>query len=367
MSAHENLVEVLSKRFDDDARRAVLVLGAGMHHHLASKLPGRATEDGASAWRGFTDWNDLLSTVAKDFDLPCVRHEDPTATWEALVARATHLRAANARRASGATTVKAAYRVERELWSALRKRLKRLPVEPHALQPFGKAIAGSFRDVVTYNFDQTVETALASAGATVTPHLTPARGDADRLAHGFEWTLPHRSRLAGRVWHPHGHVEQSASALLGTRLYGRSISQLVKAFRRAKAAEKAWEQERATKMSQTQRERWIAARRGPEPWEPAVSRDDRRQSLTWMDLFTNSDLVFVGLGFDRAEFDLWWALHQRARNLAKVPPSRRPRTLVLLTDVKPHLATGPAGIVPVRFDSWDEAWSAVLGRWWESG
>lgn len=82
--------------------------------------------------------------------------------------------------------------------------------------------------------------------------------------------------------------------------------------------------------------------------------------LTWVDLFLASDLIVLGTSLDRAEVDLWWALHQRQRNLARVPEAERPKTLLLCGGQGPqHLATGPAGISVLRFDQWSEAWQSL--------
>ena len=69
--------------------------------------------------------------------------------------------------------------------------------------------------------------------------------------------------------------------------------------------------------------------------EPLLADDARVDGR--LDLFLGSDMVFIGTSLDRAETDLWWALHVRQRNLARVPPSDRPRTFVLCQgDVAPH-------------------------------
>ena len=87
---------------------------------------------------------------------------------------------------------------------------------------------------------------------------------------------------------------------------------------------------------------------------------------SWLDLFMMSNLVFVGCGLSLDEFPLWWALHRRARNIARISdPALRPRTLFLATrdetingDYR-HLARKPAGVELVLFDHFGALWKAV--------
>ena len=76
-----------------------------------------------------------------------------------------------------------------------------------------------------------------------------------------------------------------------------------------------------------------------------------------------SPLLFVGCGLGSDEFPLWWSLHQRARNQARLPPDQRQPAVVLTVrpcdggNPAPHLEGGPAGVSTVLFDSWSDLWS----------
>ena len=168
-----------------------------------------------------------------------------------------------------------------------------------------------------------------------------------------------------RHWYPHGHVGDPSSVQLGQRAYGMTVGALERSRERFKQVERAWRTAHGvTAWTADAHAAWEVDRRARAP----VAADPSEPRLTWMDLFLLSDLVFVGCSLDRAEVDLWWALHQRARNVARVRPTERPRTLVIGTREtfkgNPHLATGVAGVTPVMFEAWDDAWAVLLGRWW---
>jgi hypothetical protein len=73
--------------------------------------------------------------------------------------------------------------------------------------------------------------------------------------------------------------------------------------------------------------------------------------------------VIVGASMDRAEADLWYALHTRARNLARLPERDRKAPVFYLwsttTGLSPHLRDRPADIIPVEFSTWDDAWDTL--------
>lgn len=59
---------------------------------------------------------------------------------------------------------------------------------------------------------------------------------------------------------------------------------------------------------------------------------------------------------------------QDARFFAKDPPSKRPNTFICMNrktmSDSPHIITGAAGVQAVSFESWDDAWVRLFGKWW---
>jgi hypothetical protein len=348
---HDLLFEALERRFDDGARRAVIVLGAGLHHHLRAQ----SSNPDENAWRYLTNWNGLLAEVAGEFNLPAVMHEDPAATWESLVTRIASFKKAKVSKQTG--SVPQVNTAEAEALAVLARKLTVVPAAQHALEALGRGIS-QYRDVVSLNIDLALDTALERAGASLTFPTVPP--DMRSLRATVAWSQGDRK---GRIWQPHGAARVPAGIVLGTRAYGRSLAGLHRAWDIGKQAEGVhpnappageWTPELAAA--------WWSERRAVPPFEPAVGPHKLR--LTWLDLFIGSELVFIGTGLDRAETDLWWALHMRQRNLARVPPRQRPGTFALFAKgQRPgHLETGPAGVLPVIFQTWTDAWDMIFSR-----
>lgn len=352
--AHEFLYESLAATFegatsDVGSRRAVLVLGAGLHHFLRR----RAEKPDDEFWQLLTNWNGLLASMARKFEIPVVEHQDPVATWESLVARATY------RHRVEGTTEKNMSGIENLALRELAKSLQSVPMSNTVLEQLGQGLT-RYRDVISLNIDDACWNAAVAVGAQ--PSAVGAQPSAvsskelGLLTPSRSWTL---KSAEGRLWQPHGSCTRPTDIVLGSRAYGKSLSKLSDAWVNAKASEKIWGKAAVGQWTPELAREWWNARRAVPPLEDF---EGKTRLLTWLDLFLGSDLVFIGTSLDRAETDLWSALHMRQRNLARVPPSVRPRAFVLFEKQVPeHLRTGPAGITPVVFSSWDEAWNMVLG------
>jgi len=350
-SNHDLLSETLERRFKDGSRKVVLIIGAGLHHHLKSKAENSGTRE--DEWRRFTDWNGLLASIAESLDLPVIRHEDPASTWETLIVR---LAARERIKASDA---------DKQASKLLSERLSAHPSPIEELQRLGKALR-QYRDIVNLNLDDVLAEAMKSTGAEL-----KRRSDKplQTLRPSAIWS--HEGKC-GRIWQPHGGLHSADRIIMGTQKYGQTLKNLASSFGYAKKAEREWLILHChEKWTPKRFLNWLEERRSaPEPFEP----DDRDKKevkifLTWMDLFISSDLVFVGTSLDRAETDLWWALHQRLRNVARLTAGERPRTFALFEAARPgihlgpstHLLTAPAGVTPIIFERWDEIWRMLLG------
>lgn len=67
----------------------------------------------------------------------------------------------------------------------------------------------------------------------------------------------------------------------------------------------------------------------------------------------------------RAELDLWLVLHERQRQLARVPETTRPKAFYIhpWRDFPKHIALGPAGLTPVVTDDHSEGWRLLFGEY----
>lgn len=334
----KRLRTLLGDANEDGTRRTVLLLGAGLHYQLRALTESTELVE---KWDKFTNWNGLLASIVDGFGLPRVAHEDPAATWEGVVTRIS----GNSGDEAGEEQLQA-HKAERLALQALAGELRTIPADGRALRWLGELLT-RFRDVVCLNFDPSLELAALEVGAEVAREAGKKSRVRDTLRCTFSWT---REGRFGRVWSPHGESGNPRGIVLGTTSYGRALSSLTEEWANAKAASKKYPPDGANY--------WLD-RRAPEPFEP-VSAAGQAYRLSWVDLFLASDLVMLGTSLDRAEVDLWWALHQRARNVVRMSSEERPHTLLLCAGPpSQHLATGPADIETVSFDCWSEAWEFI--------
>jgi hypothetical protein len=343
----EEFREAAERTFEDGTSQLVLLVGSGLHHHLADHgvtLP--ADSDGVD----FRDWNELLRAARKKrstSEFSANHHEDPTATWESMLAKR-------------AAAVKGfqSHEHERVLLKRVRDRITALTPERDGLEFFGTALSEKrFRDIVTVNFDCALEQALWQASGTK-PRVV--RGEPTGRPSGRAFL---RAEIGStRIWHPHGMANSGVSVhslQLGHVAYARSVVVVQDQVRSFRAQQRTWRNKR---HSGHELPEWTV--REAQEWRGQVRGNAKCSS--WVDQVLCSDLAFVGCGLDRAEADLWLALHERQRQLAQVQERNRPRAFFVhpAEHFPKHIATGPAGLIPVRTESYDEAWELVIGRWW---
>jgi len=357
-SSRDCLTAALEPCYPDGTRKAVLLIGAGLHHHLKARSPN---SDG-KRWDSFTDWNGLLASVADHFNLSRTVHEDPAATWESLISRVV---GATGETGNGddddSIEMLQAHKAEKLALRSLASALGKIPADVEALNWLGTLLV-RHRDVICLNFDRVLERAAHTVNASVSRLKSTQKKGQETLVYTFNWTwTTHLDGIEcvqhGRVWNPHGEIKSPASMILGTTSYAKALNSVTKAWRRGKACERTYQDtgEELDPLHGLGTDYW-AARRDVEPYEP-FDFSGKVLKLSWVDMFLESDLIIVGTSLDRAELDLWWALSQRQRNLARKPVERRPKTIfVCARNVPERLKTAPAGIEPVQFESWGEAW-----------
>ena len=328
----EQFQHALARRFDDGQRTLVPVLGSGLHLHLAYLT-------GDPRWKALHGWDTLLARVARSMGVALPAHAEAPMKWDDLVLKATHR-----------DPVAAASKVEARL---LRDHLVPALQTPDGadtvLASLGESLL-AHRDVISLNFDDTLQRALRCTRAR---RVATDDSPHDRTGEVTAWRLGERTV---RIWQMHGSVRRPRSIVLGTSVYGRAAAKLVDGFASAKDAERRWLMQNPGdgQWTPTHHARWQHARRAPHAMLG-------RSRLGVMDLFASADLAFLGTSLEVSEVDVWWALHQRARNHARLPPEQRPATFVLRGDAtKTHLATGPANVTLVALPQWSECWDALL-------
>lgn len=289
-------------------------------------------------------WDKLLSLVAHEHALRCAHHDDPAATWESLLVEAASNRNIQAAEAEKVLLKSACALMTNDLY------------DDDILSNLGHRISERYRDILSLNVDDTLSRAFKRISGQAGSWC--AGSGLGRFAGSLTGRMTHEvGDHCIRVWYPHGIVRRPTRIILGTRNYGTLLKDLSDGLSRMKEWEKRFApRSRAAVASSRSQARWRALTR-----KVLAAADPE----TWLHSFMIADLVFIGAGLNRAETDLWWLLHQRQRNLARVDPDLRPRTFFVgvcaAASPPAHVCTGPAGIITVSFRSHDDAWSAVLG------
>ncbi len=342
-----DLKEALARTFKQGERKAVLVVGAGLHRRLIKALQDPSL--GCADCSPLASWPRLMQELGRGFDTT-MEHEDPTAAMEALVCHVSSCEETAASKAENKVLQQAAALLRKEVVSKYGNR------GPSNL---GQELTRTpFRDIISLNVDNSLDLCLMGAGwKPSTVEKTNNMPTWEALP--FVYTSPCGKRHT-RTWYPHGHVDRPAKIVLGQRRYGLQIAGAETGRKDFKAWEREFLDPKKPPSQAAYRER-VDQMRGA-----SASGTGPHKALSLMSLLMSSDLVFIGTSLDRAETDLWWCLHQRQRNVARQPHSRRPCTFYVtascdcLSGVDAHLRTGPAGLTLVPFPTWDEAWRALF-------
>lgn len=340
------LENALKKKFDCGLRRAVLVVGSGLHRQL---LGGNKANSNALA-----NWKTLISNIAPDMSEMLNSCPDLTSAWESLVAQHFHSRG-NLQKLQFA-------QVERHLLrNGLIPELERAEKEYNRVVKKQERIASLLRrhrDIVTFNFDRKIDGLITErVGSSKKGRIHPAPskviGPTERPILRVELGSQQR------VWHPHGigHSKSTAPSIqLGVHGYATAVQQVTALISEFRKSQRKWSQKR----------RLSAAGRWPDhqhkKWENWVRRFAGNANPNWVEMCMVSDLIFIGCGMQQIELDLWVLLHARQRQFLRVGDNR-PRAFVLCdkktAKSSAHLKQRPADIVLVPFNSHDEAWGAL--------
>lgn len=335
----------LKAQFQDGMRKAVLIVGSGLHAKLNPKGKG-----------SFQDWACLLRNVCDTFGVERFsKHPDLTSAWESLILAAMM--------EDGATANIAAHKMERRLLKEVCTLLEKQDYESGSdLDLLCKKLFRKHRDIVTLNFDRTIDRAISPTSSGIIAGNSRITNIGPLARSTLHVKLPRQ-----RVWHPHGIAQSNATAAsiqLGLRAYAQSAQLVNESVVNFRKRQREWLASHGYAASgewtHTKFNRWEAQVRSLTPSKP----------LSWVDVCMTSDLVFVGCGLQRAELDLWILLHERRRQVAKIPDENKPRTFFLHqrpkkgrrmnADLRYILNHRPAGIVPVGFKTYEDMWTFLL-------
>lgn len=153
-----------------------------------------------------------------------------------------------------------------------------------------------FDAILTTNFSYELEAALRKDYPQLSLEkklsyacVTQGKGDGRFLIHSYN-TLPLTNPKTGKepdkrdIWHIHGELRRPSSVVLTHDEYARLVHDILE---HNKKRGKAYQEEK-----------------------------NDLAFLSWIDYFLLGDVTVLGFGMDFAEFDLWWLLGRRLRELA---------------------------------------------------
>ena len=212
--------------------------------------------------------------------------------------------------------------------------------------PFYAEFLGlNFADVISLNFDRSLPLSI-SPKKNVVEVGEPVEELTESLFRHASIQIPDGRQT--RIWYPHGDTQKYRTIRLGVRDYGVYLDDLQEAFRLMKM----WERE------------------GGEDFDP---KTDGRVQQSWFWLGMYSPLLFIGCGMSSDLWTIWWYLHQRNRNYARLAESERPPVFVLwnLMTEQPHLShwlsSQPANIRLLTCQEWNQGWDRLMNTIQEAG
>ena len=340
------LEESLRKQFSDGLRKTVLVVGSGLHNQVRSHLP---------------DWRTLIANIQRGRSLPITENNpDLTVAWESLISQIVEQRDMIKNRAFA--------QIEREVLKAdLLPQLVGTPPESDELKQVTSNLLSRHRDIVTLNFDRTIDRALSmilpeGTAGVLHPSPTKVIGPTKRPVLNV--------RVGSqRVWHPHGIAHSKATApsiQLGFHGYARAVQQVSDGLAGYRMKQKEWMVNKNVTIEGT----WPAQL--AQEWEEKVRELSESSELRWFEICMPSDLVFIGCGLKPEELDIWLLLHARQRQFARLSSEQRPKAFYIFANSESEKARedraeyaakyAPAGLLPVAFDSYRDMWEFLCGE-----
>lgn len=108
---------------------------------------------------------------------------------------------------------------------------------------------------------------------------TTGRIDRKYLLHTYNLIKYHEKEV--KIWHIHGEARKPSSTILGHYYYGNTLFEIKKVVDNIRR----------------------------------VDFDNNKEVESWVEAFLYGDIYCLGFGFGLAEFDLWWLLNRKARDV----------------------------------------------------
>lgn len=294
------------------------VFGTGLNIQAAS-VAGYPHKD---------DWYELLAKIS-DRVLPATRSikslpRTHLSLWESLLclwAKKTH-----------SYPFKAENKLQRFICEDLRTQERQC----RSFKFYFDVGTAGFQDILSLNFDRRIALACRKQSFVTGPSPSPLGSHGESLFRHS--VIQHQNGMTTRVWYPHGDVKKASTIKFGVRKYGYFIA-VLKEYLEGDSG--AWRYHSSSLKH--------------------LSRPKQKQRLlqqlpSWVPLFLERPLVFIGCGLSTEEWPLWWLLRRRSENGA--PPA-----VCLMfgkDDDFQHLRSLPEVRV-ITFESPNKLWSVLFG------
>ena len=149
-----------------------------------------------------------------------------------------------------------------------------------------------FDDILTTNYSYELELASLGTEKASEGQIKKLSQHTDAVAHVDNKYLLHsfnctdRLGASSRIWHIHGEARKPDSMIIGHYYYAFLLNRIIQYI-----------------DQNTYR------------YHRILSGDLELDVKSWIDSFILGDVYILGFGFDYSEFDLWWLLNRKAREL----------------------------------------------------
>lgn len=308
----------------------VPVVGTGLNNEAARIEAADADDDWASLVDGIA--HDTGMTAAERAELP----QSFLARWERLV-----IRWAQAHQLEP-------FQAERQLEKRVVERLREREQAADQRMLYREFAEAGLADIISLNFDRRIARAAAKEIFDSGPK-DPREGPQGTTLYRHS-LVTGRDGATTRIWYPHGDTKRTETLRLGIRKYGFHLGLLLEHIHKGTAD---WRDPWATKVINLP---WYVAPENDDS-DDYEEKDDRR--VSWVEVFLERPLLFIGVGLSPDEWSLWWLLHLRADQTTATPAYY---AHVGSLDARlRHILPTLAGLEPVRFRSCDDLWSRVRG------
>jgi N-acetylneuraminate synthase len=171
-----------------------------------------------------------------------------------------------------------------------------------------------------------------------------------------------KDKSSKKVFYPHGRDSKPETICIGAHGYGKNVRRAEKNFK----SFKQWE-------------RITLNRKGNRPitskqhQELLVQLDKSSMRNNWVAHFMLKPVIFIGCSLSQSEWDIWWLLAQRQRNLARVEPTLKSPVFIVknknipdkgmtITQHLDYWESNPCGIMPLWVNDWNEGWKQFLEK-----